>query len=128
MNYYQSKTVSGEFDAVVAKVIAALKQERFGVLTDIDVKNTLKEKIGADFRKYRILGACNPALAHKALTAEDKIGVMLPCNVIVQDAGGGKIEVATIDPRAQMEKVGNQSLSAIASEVAERLQTVVTLL
>jgi uncharacterized protein (DUF302 family) len=125
MSYYINTSVSGDFESVVEKVVAALKTQGFGVLTDIDVKNTLKQKIGVDFRNYRILGACNPPLAHKALTAEDKVGLMLPCNVIVQDAGGGTIEVAAIDPRAQMEKVDNPDLEAIASEVAGKLQTVI---
>ena len=125
MTYYFNKTVRGEFDAVVQKTTAALKNEGFGVLTEIDVKNTLKQKIGIDFRSYRILGACNPSLAHKALTAEDKIGTMLPCNVIVQELGGGDIEVAAIDPLAAMEKVGNRELIEIASEVAGKLQAAI---
>ena len=125
MSYYFSKTVLGEFDAIIQKATAALKNEGFGVLTEIDVKSTLKQKIGVDFRSYRILGACNPSLAHKALTAEDKIGTMLPCNVIVQDLGGGHIEVAAINPLAAMEKVGNRELTEIAAEVAGRLQAVV---
>ncbi len=125
MTYYFSKTIRGEFDAVVQKSIEALKNEGFGVLTEIDVKSTLKQKIGVDFRSYRILGACNPSLAHQALTAEDKIGTMLPCNVIVQDLGGGNIEVAAINPLAAMEKVGNRALIEIAAEVAGKLQAVV---
>jgi uncharacterized protein (DUF302 family) len=125
MSYYFSKTVSGEFDAVVQKVIEALKKEGFGVLTDIDVKHTMKQKIGVEFHSYRILGACNPSLAHKALIAEDKIGTMLPCNVIVQDVGRGQIEVAAINPQAAMEKVGNRQLTDVAAEVAGKLQAVV---
>jgi uncharacterized protein (DUF302 family) len=92
MKYYIGKTVSGGFAAVVDRVIEALKAEGFGVLTDIDVKATMKKKLDLDFRDYRILGACNPPLAHQALTADDKIGTMLPCNVIVQDLGGGQIK------------------------------------
>ena len=121
MNYYIARVVEAGFDETVARIVAALKLEGFGVLTDIDVAATMKQKLGVEFRSYRILGACNPPLAHKALSAEDKIGVMLPCNVIVQDAGAGKTEVAGIDPRAAMERVGNPALAAVAEEVAERL-------
>jgi uncharacterized protein (DUF302 family) len=121
MNYYLSRTVTLDFDAAVAKAIEALKAEGFGVLTDIDIAATLKQKLGVDFRKYRILGACNPSLAHKALSAEDKIGVMLPCNVIVQERAEGGSELAAIDPRAAMQRVGNPALAAVAEEVAERL-------
>jgi len=125
MNYYISRVVEAGFDETLAKVVDALKQEGFGVLTEIDVSSTLEQKLGVDFRKYRILGACNPPLAHKALTAEDKIGVMLPCNVVVQEAGAGKTEVAAIDPRAAMERVGNLALAEIADQVAEKLGRVV---
>jgi uncharacterized protein (DUF302 family) len=121
MHYYIARAVEAGFDETVAKVVDALKKEGFGVLTDIDVSATMKRKLGVDFRKYRILGACNPPLAHKALSAEDKIGVMLPCNVIVQEAGEGKTEVAAIDPRAAMERVGNPALAELAQEVAQRL-------
>jgi uncharacterized protein (DUF302 family) len=125
MTYYMNRTVDAGFDDAVAKVVAALKSEGFGVLTEIDVAATMKQKLGVDFRKYRILGACNPPLAHKALTAEDKIGVMLPCNVIVQETPGGKTEIAAIDPRAAMERVGNPALAEIAEDVAGRLERVV---
>jgi len=121
MNYYLSRKVGLDFDAAAARLIEALKVEGFGVLTDIDIAATLKQKLGVDFRKYRILGACNPPLAHKALTAEDKIGVMLPCNVIVQELAQGDVELAAIDPRAAMRQVGNSALIAVAEEVAERL-------
>ena len=121
MNYYVSRSVSLDFDAAVAKTIEALKAEGFGVLTDIDIAATLKQKLGVEFRKYRILGACNPPLALKALSAEDKIGVMLPCNVIVQERAEGGVELAAIDPRAAMQRVGNPALAAVAEEVAERL-------
>ena len=100
MAYYFSKVVGADFDEAVRRTVEALKEEGFGVLTDIDVKDTLKKKINADFRRYRILGACNPQLAHEALQAEDKIGTMLPCNVVVQERPDGKIEVAAIDPVA----------------------------
>jgi uncharacterized protein (DUF302 family) len=125
MKYYINRTVDGGFDDAVAKVVAALKSEGFGVLTEIDVAATMKQKLGVEFRKYRILGACNPPLAHKALTAEDKIGVMLPCNVIVQETPAGKTEIAAIDPRAAMERVGNPALEEIAQDVARRLERVV---
>jgi uncharacterized protein (DUF302 family) len=126
MSYYMSRTIESGFDEAVARVVDALKREGFGVLSDIDVAATLKQKLGIEFRPYRILGACNPPLAHQALSAEDKIGVMLPCNVIVQEAGAGKIEVASIDPRAAMERVGNPALADVAREVADRLARVIS--
>jgi uncharacterized protein (DUF302 family) len=125
MSYYFNKEVSAPFNEVIERVMAALKQHGFGVLTDIDVRKTLKEKIGEEFRDYRILGACNPPLALRALTTEDKVGTMLPCNVIVQDLGAGKVEVAAIDPRAAMQQIGNPELAKIASEVAQKLETVI---
>lgn len=125
MKYYIAKTVSGDFASVVDRTIEALKAEGFGVLTDIDVKATMKKKLDLDFRQYRILGACNPPLAHQALTADDKIGTMLPCNVIVQDLGGGQIEVAAIDPAISMAQVGNKTLQTIADSVTGKLQRVV---
>ncbi len=121
MSYYIAKSINGDFDAVVAKIIGALQHEGFGVLTEIDVANTLKQKLGVEMSRYRILGACNPSLAHKALSVEDRIGVMLPCNVIVQEKAGGVIEVAAIDPRMAMRQIGNAALTEISSEVAERL-------
>jgi uncharacterized protein (DUF302 family) len=126
MSYYISRTVESQFDKAVAKTIDSLKGEGFGVLTDIDVAATMKQKLGIEFRPYRILGACNPPLAHKALSAEDKIGVMLPCNVIVQEAGAGKVEVAAIDPRTAMERVGNPALMDLANEVADKLARVIS--
>ena len=125
MKYYIAKTVKGEFDTVVNRAIEALKAEGFGVLTEIDVKATMKKKLDLDFRDYRILGACNPPLAHQALTADDKIGTMLPCNVIVQDLGGGQIEVAAIDPAVSMEHVGNPTLQTIAESVTGKLKRVI---
>jgi uncharacterized protein (DUF302 family) len=121
MEYYIAKTVSGGFPAIVERVIEALKAEGFGVLTEIDVKATMKKKLDMEFRDDRILGACNPPLAHQALTADDKIGTMLPCNVIVQDLGGGQIEVAAINPAISMEHVGNPTLKAIAESVTSKL-------
>ena len=118
MKYYIAKTVNGSFPATVERVIEALKAEGFGVLTEIDVKATMKKKLDLDFRDYRILGACNPPLAHQALTADDKIGTMLPCNVIVQDLGGGQIEVAAINPAISMEHVGNPTLQKIAESLS----------
>ena len=124
MAYYFSKTLDAPFDEAVEKTTAALKQHGFGVLTRIDVKNTLKEKIGAEFRPYVILGACNPHMAHQALQAEDKIGTMLPCNVIVQELGG-KSEVAAVDPVASMQAIENPALATIATKVREELKAVV---
>ena len=123
--YYFTKTVEMPFDQAVEHVTEALKQEGFGVLTEIDVKATLKKKLDVDFRPYRILGACNPQFAYQALQAEDKIGTMLPCNVIVQDAGDGRTEVAAVDPIASMQAVENEQLGAIAGEIRERLRKVV---
>jgi uncharacterized protein (DUF302 family) len=124
MTYYIAKTVSGDFDAVIDRVIEALKKEGFGVLTEIDVAATLKKKIDVDFRPYRILGACNPKLAHHALQTEDKIGVMLPCNVIVQKTDKG-VEVAAIDPVASLGRVGNPALEETAETVKAMLTRVV---
>lgn len=121
MKYTFDRKIAGTFDDVVARTIDALKKEGFGVLTDIDVSATMKAKLGLDFRPYRILGACNPPLAHQALQAEDKIGAMLPCNVIVQEKANG-VEVSAVDPLAGMERIGNPKLSGIASEVAEKLK------
>ena len=125
MSYYLSRTVDAAFEAVVQRVTAALKEEGFGVLTDIDVQATLKAKLGADMPPYRILGACNPSFAHHALQIEDKLGVLLPCNVIVRDAGDGQTEVAAIDPVASMDRTGNPELAPMAEEVRVRLRRVV---
>jgi len=125
MKYYIDRTVSGDFAAVVERVIESLKAEGFGVLTDIDVRATMKKKLDLDFRDYRILGAYNPPLAHQVLSADDKIGTMLPCNVIVQDIGGGRIEVAAIDPAISMTQVGNAKLKTIAETVTGKLKRVI---
>jgi uncharacterized protein (DUF302 family) len=125
MSYYLSRTINVAFDEVVQRVTAALKEEGFGVLTDIDVQATLKAKLGAVMPPYRILGACNPSLAHRALQIEDKLGVLLPCNVIVRDAGDGQTEVAAIDPVASMDQTGNPELASVAEEVRVRLHRAV---
>lgn len=124
MSYYFSKTVDLPFAQAVERTVAALKSHGFGVLTTIDVQATLKEKIGADFHPYIILGACNPKMAHQALQAEDKIGTMLPCNVVVQQRDG-KTEVAAIDPVASMQAVDNKKLASVANQVREQLKSAV---
>ena len=125
MSYYFSKKVKGTFEEVEDRIRIALKEEGFGVLTEIDVKETLRKKLGVDFRKYKILGACNPPFAHKALLAEDKIGTMLPCNVIVQELQEGEIEVAAIDPIASMQAIRNPALEPVAVEVQMKLKKVI---
>ncbi|WP_458626617.1 DUF302 domain-containing protein [Winogradskyella sp. PC D3.3] len=125
MNYYFSKTLKGDFNATVDHVIAALKTEQFGVLTEIDIKDTLKNKLDVNFNNYKILGACNPPYAHKALLAENKIGTMLPCNVIVQELDSGDIEVAAVNPMASMQAVQNDDLKGIAEEITEKLKAVI---
>ncbi len=125
MGYYFSKTLDLPFDAAISRVVEELKKEGFGILTEIDVKATIKKKLGADFRNYRILGACNPPFAYEALKAEDKIGTMLPCNVIVQETASGAVEVAAIDPIASMQAVDNPALGGVAIEVQAKLKRVV---
>ncbi len=125
MTYHMSRMIDGGFDEAVARVTEALKTEGFGVLTQIDVSATLKAKIGEDFRPYRILGACNPGLAFKALGVEDHIGVMLPCNVIVQSRGEGRVEISAIDPAVGMQAVGNSALNDIAATVRDKLKKVI---
>ena len=122
MSYYFSTTLTASFADAVARTVDALKAEGFGVITEIDVQKTLQEKIGVTFRKYRILGACNPKLAHEALELEDKIGTMLPCNVVVQELADGTVEVAAIDPVASMQAVDNPRLKDAAAEVAQKLK------
>lgn len=117
MIYYFSKTLATSFEDAVRRATEALKQEGFGIITEIDVKDTLKKKLGVDFRGYRILGACNPKLAHEALQLEDKIGTMLPCNVVVQETPDRKIEIAAIDPVASMMAIDNPALRRAAEEV-----------
>lgn len=122
MAYYFSKTLPAGFDDAVRRATEALKQEGFGIITEIDVKDTFKKKLGIDFRNYRILGACNPTLAHDALKLEDKVGTMLPCNVVVQDTADGAVEVAAIDPVASMLAIDNPFLKKAAEGVRERLK------
>jgi uncharacterized protein (DUF302 family) len=124
MSYNISRRAAGDFDAVIARVKDALKAEGFGVLTEIDVAGTLKAKIDKDFRPYRILGACNPNLAYQALSQEAHIGVMLPCNVIVQRYDDGEVEVSSIDPATAMQTVGNEKLAAVAGQVRVALTRV----
>jgi uncharacterized protein (DUF302 family) len=125
MSYYLGKILSIGFDDAVARTIEALKKEGFGVITEIDVKETLKKKIGVDFPSYRILGACNPALAYEALKLENKVGTMLPCNVVVRDTGNGRTEVAAIDPVASMQAIDNPALKRAAEQVRAKLERVV---
>ncbi len=126
MSYYLSKMLSVPFDEAVTRATDALKLEGFGILTDIDVSATLKTKIGVDYPAYRILGACNPALAHEALMFENKVGTMLPCNVVVRDAGHGQIEVAAIDPVASMQAIDNAALKQAAGQVRAKLEKVIS--
>tara|TARA_R110002020_G_scaffold585_2_gene2980 strand:+ start:21787 stop:22311 length:525 start_codon:yes stop_codon:yes gene_type:complete len=125
MKYYFNKTLNEDFDKVIEKVTEELKNEGFGILTEIDVKETLKKKLDVDFKKYKILGACNPPYAHKALEAEDKIGTMLPCNVIVQEIEEGTVEVAAVNPMASMQAVENEQLKEVAEEITNRLEHVI---
>lgn len=125
MKYYIEKTTNYSFDEAVEKVTEELKKEGFGVLSEIDIHEKIKEKLGVDFRKYRILGACNPPKAYEALQAENKIGTMLPCNVIVQELDDGKTEVAAVDPAASMMAVESPELESIAKEIRAKLQKVI---
>ena len=125
MSYYFATTTDLGFDEAIEHVTAALKEEGFGILTEIDVAATFKKKLDVDVPAYRILGACNPHFAYQALQAEDKIGTMLPCNVIVRDAGSGQVEIAAVNPIASMQAVDNEDLGEIAQEVRDRLQKVI---
>lgn len=122
MPYCFHTTIPGDFDEAVARTTAALKEAGFGVLTTIDIKDKLKEKLNVDFRRYLILGACHPPSAYEALKVERRIGTMLPCNVVVQETDDGRVEVAAIDPEAAMQAVGNPALTTIAAEVSQRLR------
>lgn len=128
MSYYFSKIVNAEFEDTIQKVTDELKKEGFGILTEIDVKETLKKKLDVDFKRYKILGACNPPFAYKALLAEDKVGTMLPCNVIVIEQEANKIEVAAVDPVASMQAIENPNLAEIADEVRKKLSKVIEVL
>jgi len=125
MKYYIDKKINGSFDEVVGQVTEALQKEGFGVLTEIDIQQKLKEKVDIDFRKYKILGACNPPYAYQALAAEDKIGTMLPCNVVVQELESGEIEVAAVNPVASMQAVENDDLFCISTEILRKLERVI---
>jgi uncharacterized protein (DUF302 family) len=125
MMYHFSKICTCAFDDAVTRVTEALRREGFGILTEIDVRETLKKKLDVDFRKYKILGACNPSFAYRALQAEDKIGTMLPCNVIVQERTDEAVEVSAVDPVASMLAIENQELGAIAEQVRDKLKTVI---
>lgn len=125
MSYYFATTLATSFDEALRRTTEALKREGFGIITEIDVKDIFKKKINTDFRNYRILGACNPMLAHEALQIEDKVGTMLPCNVVVQDAGNGKVEVAAIDPVASMQAIDNLRLKQAAEQVQGKLKNVI---
>lgn len=125
MSYYFSKMLRVSFEEAIARVTEVLKKDGFGVLTEIDVKETLKKKLNVDFRKYKILGVCNPPFAYKALQAEDKIGLMLPCNVIVQELQGGRVEIAAIDPMASMAAIDNPKLREVGEQVRAKLRMVI---
>jgi uncharacterized protein (DUF302 family) len=125
MSYYFKKEMQVTFQEAIDKVTEELKKEGFGILTEIDVKETLKKKLGVDFHKYRILGACNPPFAYRALMAEPHIGTMLPCNVIVQEMPNDKVEVAAIDPLSSMQAIANSDLQPIAMEIRAKLKRVI---
>ncbi|GGX00395.1 MULTISPECIES: DUF302 domain-containing protein [Flavobacteriaceae] len=126
MKYYFNKTIKGDFEQVIDQVTRELEKEGFGVLTEIDVTGTLKKKLDVDFRNYRILGACNAPYAHKALEVEDKIGTMLPCNVIVQEKESGQIEIAAVNPIASMQAVENKALGKVAQEIKGKLEKIIS--
>ena len=125
MTYYFSKVLEKDFDEAVRLATQALQQEGFGIITQIDVQDVFKKKLGKEFRRYVILGACNPSIAFEALEIEDKVGTMLPCNVVLQDVGGGRTEVAAIDPVASMQAIANISLKSAAKRVQEKLRQAV---
>lgn len=124
MKYFNTKIVDYSYDEALVKVAEELKKEGFGVLTEIDVKETLKKKIDVDFRRYKIMGACNPAFAHKAISTEDNLGVLLPCNFVVQENKDGKTQISSVNPLVSMQSVENENLEPIAKEVSEKLSRV----
>lgn len=124
--YYNLKTIDASFDEAIQRVTTELQKEGFGVLTEIDVKGTLKKKLDVDFRNYKILGACNPPFAHKALQLEENIGVLMPCNVVVQEKEPGKITVSAVNPMESMQTVGNKELASIAGEISDKLNRVIS--
>lgn len=128
MSYNFNTKLLGNFEAVKKRVVAELEKEGFGILTEIDVQATFKKKLDVDFRKYQILGACSPSYAHKAIEAEDKVGTMLPCNMIMQELDNGQIEVAAVDPKASMQAIKNDELAKIADEISSKLQKVIAAL
>jgi uncharacterized protein (DUF302 family) len=125
MQYFISKTIEGQFDETIDRVTESLKKYGFGVLTTIQVHKTLKEKIDADFKPYTILGACNPQFANKALRLEDKLGVLLPCNVVVIDQGNGQIEVAAMEAKLMIQSIGNNDLTPLAREVSQMMEQMI---
>lgn len=125
MTYNFTKTINTNFDDAIQKVTDELKKEGFGILTEIDVKETLKKKLDVDFKNYKILGACNPPFAYKALLSEDKIGTMLPCNVTVIEQGNGKIEITAVDPVASMQAIENPALADVADQIRSKLKRVI---
>lgn len=125
MKYYFNKTLKAGFDQTIEKITERLKEAGFGILTEIDVQATLKKKLDVDFKPYKILGACNPPFAYKALLAENKIGTMLPCNVIVQELENGEVEVSAVDPVASMKAVENKTLEEVAQIIQEKLKSII---
>ena len=125
MSYYASRTLHVDFDEAVERITRSLKEQGFGIITEIDLKATFRKKLDRDFRQYKILGACNPDYAFEALQREDKIGTMLPCNVIVQERGAGEVEIAAVNPVASMQAVGNEELKQVAGQVEKMLEAAV---
>ncbi len=125
MNYYYARKIDGSFEDIIGKIKNGLKKEGFGVLSDVNVKELFKSKLDIDFRKYRILGACNPVFSHKALMAEERVGTMLPCNIIVQETADGLVEVSAVNPVASMLAIDNDPLKVIAAQIGEKLVKVV---
>ncbi|MBL4593475.1 MAG: DUF302 domain-containing protein [Flavobacteriales bacterium] len=126
MSYYFSKTIEGTFSSAIELITGALKDAGFGVITEIDMKATLKNKLDVDFKNYTILGACNPSLAYQALQKEDKVGLMLPCNVIVQEVAENQIEIAAVNPLASMQAIENTGLKNVAEEVTGKLSAIIS--